>query len=216
MTITSRLNPLSYISIASPHKYIPYDNRCMSTITYECSPVYVNEDLNADLPILDNIYFVSSHDDLDTPTTSSSNTPTINYTKLIHTGVIIFIVNVSCEYETICKRRKEAAKPNIFRTSSIQCRLLHRYGGMLHFEKHSNNEVADNLDLNPDRLHGNNSIQILNQIIISTPENSKLSIRIAECLDEIVHRIVSSNISNFNCRSYINYNFSFFLEPNIH
>ncbi|CAM4795072.1 unnamed protein product, partial [Rotaria magnacalcarata] len=76
--------------------------------------------------------------------------------------------------------------------------------------------VADNLDLNPDRLHGNNSIQILNQIIISTPENSKLSIRIAECLDEIVHRIVSSNISNFNCRSYINYNFSFFLEPNIH
>ncbi|CAF4682727.1 unnamed protein product [Rotaria socialis] len=28
----------------------------------------------------------------------------------------------------------------MFRTSSIQSRLLHRYGGMLHFEKHSNNE----------------------------------------------------------------------------
>jgi hypothetical protein len=61
--------------------------------------------------------------------------------ELLHTGVIISIVDVGCEYETICKRRKETAKPNMFRTSSIQSRLLHRYGGMLHFEKHSNNEV---------------------------------------------------------------------------
>ncbi|CAF3938297.1 unnamed protein product [Rotaria sp. Silwood1] len=60
--------------------------------------------------------------------------------EILNTGVIISIVDVSCEYKTICQRRKETLKPNMLRTSSIQSRLIHRYGDMLHFEKRSNNE----------------------------------------------------------------------------
>ncbi|CAF3390230.1 unnamed protein product, partial [Rotaria sp. Silwood2] len=60
--------------------------------------------------------------------------------EILNTGVIMSIVDVSCEYKTICQRRKETLKPNMLRTSSIQSRLIHRYGDMLHFEKRSNNE----------------------------------------------------------------------------
>ncbi|CAF3425220.1 unnamed protein product [Rotaria socialis] len=80
--ILLHLKPLSNTSRSDRHEFIPDDNRCMPMIKYECSPVCssivteqdslysheqvcANEDLNVDLPILGNGYFVSSHGDND-------------------------------------------------------------------------------------------------------------------------------------------------------
>ncbi|CAF3953138.1 unnamed protein product, partial [Rotaria sp. Silwood1] len=56
-------------------------------------------------------------------------------------------------------------------------------------------KVADNFDINPDRLHGNNSIHILNQIIISTPENNELPAMITDCVNDLLDKIMNSIIS---------------------
>jgi hypothetical protein len=62
--------------------------------------------------------------------------------EMLHDGHIVSMMDVSAEYKTIIERRQEKQKPNMFRTSSIQARLKHKYGNTLHFEKNSNNEVS--------------------------------------------------------------------------
>ncbi|CAF3305789.1 unnamed protein product [Rotaria sp. Silwood2] len=213
--------------------------------------------------------------------------------EILYSGLIVSMVDISIEYETIIKQRNEKLKPNMCRTSCIQDRLKFKYGDLLHFVKKSNTEgvfvglsdpavymdcalqkpkvwkrqeppgdllgnelyrherseqlltitnrlghtpsystivrlhaqaaersrmtfkpffiehqqtelvthnfvvkVADNFDINPDRLHGNNSIHILNQILISTPENDELPNLIIDCLNDLLDTIVNSNITN--------------------
>ena len=43
-------------------------------------------------------------------------------------------------------------------------------------------KVADNFDINPDGVLGNNSIHILNQIMISTVGNSELKEIVNDCV----------------------------------
>ncbi|CAF4125635.1 unnamed protein product, partial [Rotaria sordida] len=50
-------------------------------------------------------------------------------------------------------------------------------------------KVADNFDLNPDTLYGNNSIHILNQIIVSTPENDEIPFIVADVLRDVLNQI---------------------------
>ncbi|CAF4064432.1 unnamed protein product [Rotaria sp. Silwood2] len=60
-------------------------------------------------------------------------------------------------------------------------------------------KVADNFDLNPDTLYGNNSIHILNQIIVSTSENDEIPTIVAHILDDVLDEIVKSSGSvSFN------------------
>ncbi|CAF3484338.1 unnamed protein product [Rotaria socialis] len=182
--ILLHLKPLSNTSRSDRYEFIPDDNRCMPMIKYECSPVCssivternslysheqvcANEDLNVDLPIRDNGYFVSSHGDneqptyftdknnsnnddvhicpviiltperskpidhndhdesnnlqqisihLDTPTTSSSNTPTINCTS-----ETCITSTDSCQHSRFRRKRKN----NMRNRKMIQFRQNH-------------------------------------------------------------------------------------------
>ncbi|CAF3490847.1 unnamed protein product [Rotaria sordida] len=59
---------------------------------------------------------------------------------LLHSGLIVSMIDISTEYRIIAERRKENAKANMFRTSSIQKRFKFKYGDKLYFYKQSNNE----------------------------------------------------------------------------
>ncbi|CAF1472172.1 unnamed protein product [Rotaria sordida] len=59
---------------------------------------------------------------------------------LLHSGLIVSMIDISTEYRIIAERRKENPKANMFRTSSIQKRIKFKYGDKLYFYKQSNNE----------------------------------------------------------------------------
>ncbi|CAF3609298.1 unnamed protein product, partial [Rotaria socialis] len=50
-------------------------------------------------------------------------------------------------------------------------------------------KIADNFDLNPDTLHGNKSIHILNQIIVSTSKNDEILTVVADILTDALNEI---------------------------
>ncbi|CAF1137322.1 unnamed protein product [Didymodactylos carnosus] len=57
-------------------------------------------------------------------------------------------------------------------------------------------KVADNFDLNKDSLHGENSIHILNQILVQTSENDELFIDVSKCLNQLCDNIVNLDSRN--------------------
>ncbi|CAF1624401.1 unnamed protein product, partial [Adineta ricciae] len=54
-------------------------------------------------------------------------------------------------------------------------------------------KVADNFDINPDTLYGNNSIHILNQIIVTTSENDEISIKVRDIVDDLLNETSNSH-----------------------
>jgi hypothetical protein len=61
--------------------------------------------------------------------------------------------------------------------------------------------VADNFDMNVGTLHGENSIHILNRIIVQTPLNDELQFDINDCLNHICSTVESIiDKSNFDLR----------------
>jgi len=68
-------------------------------------------------------------------------------------------------------------------------------------------KVADNFDINPDQLHSDKSIHILNQIVISTSDNDEIPIIFEHILNEIFDNICKSDTN-------ISVNILFFAETN--
>ena len=61
--------------------------------------------------------------------------------------------------------------------------------------------AADNFDMNIGTLRGENSIHILNRIIIQAPENDKLKSDVNECLNDLCESVVSVIDENFGLPS---------------
>ena len=93
-------------------------------------------------------------------------------------------------YKTIVRLHQEAAARSRLVPNTFMC--THRHQAP--FSHNFIVKVADNFDINPDRLHGENSIHLLNQIIVSTPENDELPVVVSECLYEIVDMTVKSEV----------------------
>jgi hypothetical protein len=95
-------------------------------------------------------------------------------------------------YKTIVRLQKEAAARS--RITSDPFIYTGQHG--IPFTHNFVVKVADNFDINPDRLHGDKSIHILNQIIVSTPENDEVTMIVSECLDEILHMTLECDTFN--------------------
>jgi hypothetical protein len=65
--------------------------------------------------------------------------------------------------------------------------------------------VADNFDMNLGTLHGENSIHILNRIIIQTPLNDELKVDVNDCLNDLC-ALIESTVDGLNCDSSLNTN----------
>ena len=93
-------------------------------------------------------------------------------------------------YKTIVRLHQEAAARSRLVPNTFMC--AHRHQAP--FSHNFIVKVADNFDINQDRLHSENSIHHLNQIIVSTPENAELPVVVSECLYEIVDMTVKSEV----------------------
>ncbi|CAF3933472.1 unnamed protein product [Rotaria sp. Silwood2] len=94
-------------------------------------------------------------------------------------------------YNTIARLHMEAAE----RSTSAFLPFASPHQQLIPFSHNFVVKVADNFDINPDRLHGNNSIHIMNQIIVSTPENDEIPIVVTDCLNNILDEIASTYTS---------------------
>jgi len=65
--------------------------------------------------------------------------------------------------------------------------------------------VADNFDMNIGTLHGENSIHILNRIIIQTPLNDELKVDVNECLNDLC-ALIESALDEWSCDLALNSN----------
>ena len=94
----------------------------------------------------------------------------------------------SCSYDTILRLHQQVAEQ--VRLSSSQNIFFGQRK-----EKHEHNfliKVADNFDHNPDGIRGDmNSIHILNQILVSTPENDEASMIIEDIVNGMVNDVAS-------------------------
>ncbi|CAF1612425.1 unnamed protein product, partial [Didymodactylos carnosus] len=89
----------------------------------------------------------------------------------------------TCGYKTIVRLHHEAAER--VKMSSIplaSVKQQHMFAI----------KVADNFDLNKESLHGENSIHILNQIIVHNPENDELLTNVHQCLAEMKDIVAES------------------------
>ncbi|CAF1288798.1 unnamed protein product, partial [Didymodactylos carnosus] len=55
-------------------------------------------------------------------------------------------------------------------------------------------KIADNFDLNKESLHGENSIHIMNQIIVQNPVNDEIIANVNDCLSKLVDDAVSQSV----------------------
>jgi hypothetical protein len=101
----------------------------------------------------------------------------------------------TCSYSTILRLHHNAAKKT--RGVTINPFVLTREKQTSsEFVHHFLVKVADNFDINPDRLHGDKSIHILNQIVISTPENDEIPNIVADVINEILDNINKTDAHN--------------------
>jgi hypothetical protein len=101
----------------------------------------------------------------------------------------------TCSYSTILRLHHNAAKKT--RGVTINPFVLTREKQKSsEFVHHFLVKVADNFDINPDRLHGDKSIHILNQIVISTPENDEIPNIVADVINEILDNINKTDAHN--------------------
>ncbi len=96
-------------------------------------------------------------------------------------------------YNTIVRLNYNAAQNA--RTATDPFTILRQNQKPFEFPHNFVLKIADNFDINPDTLYGNNSIHILNQIIISTPENDEIPNIVEDVLNGVLDEILKSDVS---------------------
>ncbi|CAF4187652.1 unnamed protein product, partial [Didymodactylos carnosus] len=95
----------------------------------------------------------------------------------------------SCSYKAIVRLHQEAADIVANSPSSLLPSNTQQQQQFIV-------KVADNFDLNKDSLHGENSIHILNQILVQTSENDELFIDVSICLNQVCDHVVNLDSRN--------------------
>ncbi|CAF1098692.1 unnamed protein product, partial [Didymodactylos carnosus] len=92
----------------------------------------------------------------------------------------------TCGYKTILRLQHEAAEKSKAAFSSLS--IINRQRNQQYRHDFAV-IVADNFDMNKETVHGENSLHILNQIIVQTPENDEILFIVTELLTEITDQI---------------------------
>lgn len=96
-------------------------------------------------------------------------------------------------YDTIARLHRRAAYHT--KTATDPFAILRQNKKSAQFFHNFSLKVADNFDINPDTLYGNSSIHILNQIIISTPQNDEIPTIVTHVIDDISHKLCELDAS---------------------
>ncbi|CAF3952846.1 unnamed protein product [Rotaria sp. Silwood1] len=95
----------------------------------------------------------------------------------------------TCSYHTMCRLQYEAAEKVRLLSDTLKqdqrpsCAIINHHFAV---------KVADNFDMNKETLHGQNSLHMLNQIIVQTSENDEIPIISKDLINSIIDQISTS------------------------
>ncbi|CAF4132064.1 unnamed protein product [Adineta steineri] len=95
-----------------------------------------------------------------------------------------------CSYQTISQLQYKAAEKDKILSNEFE--EIQQYSGRINTH-HFAVKVVDSFYMNKENLHGQNSIHILNQVIIKTPENDEILQVSNATLNDIINQKSISN-----------------------
>ncbi|CAF1502366.1 unnamed protein product [Adineta steineri] len=118
----------------------------------------------------------------------------------------------TCSYITMCRLQSEAAEKAKHLSDALE--QVHKSTGRIRIHEFGV-KVADNFDMNKETIHGENSIHILNRIIVKSPENDEVPFITMDIMDNIINEVIDSHpsSSNLQIQPSLSSNSLFYCKP---